>query len=134
LAHTVPARLTPAEGRKFALTVGIAFAVLGGISYWRGHSRVGPTLAALGGLLLLAGVVVPGRLGPVQRAWMGLAMLLSKVTTPIFMGVVYFVVLAPIGLIRRGLGKNALVVPESSDGGFWISRADTPPAPLTRQF
>ena len=40
-------------------------------------------------------------LGPVERAWMGLAGIISKVTTPIFMSVVYFVVLTPVGLLRR---------------------------------
>jgi hypothetical protein len=40
---------------------------------------------------------------------MKLAHALSKVTTPIFMGIVYFVVLTPIGFIRRSFGGNPLV-------------------------
>ena len=40
---------------------------------------------------------------------MGLAHAISKVTTPIFMGVVYFVVITPIGFIRRrAFGSNPL--------------------------
>jgi hypothetical protein len=45
---------------------------------------------------------------------------LSKITTPIFMGVVYFVVLTPVGLLRRLLGRNSLVRPQG--GTFWVSR------------
>ena len=98
MAAGVPARLTAAEGRKFGLTVGIAFGVLGGILLWRGKETLSTVLLALGGVLVLAGLVVPTLLGPVERAWMGLAHLISKVTTPIFMGIVYFVVMTPIGI------------------------------------
>ena len=52
LAHRIPTRLSAAEGRKFAFTVGIAFLVLAGISYWRGHTRVPVVLGSLGGVLL----------------------------------------------------------------------------------
>lgn len=117
----VPARLTTKEGRKFGLLVGGAFLVFGGISRWRGHETVPYVLWSLGGLLFLGGLLIPGMLGPVYRAWMGLATVLSKITTPIFMGVVYFIVLTPVGLFRRMLGKNSLVRPQGDS--FWIDRA-----------
>ncbi len=86
VAVGIPARLTAREGRRFAFTVGTAFLVLAAISAWRGHTLPPRVLGALGGALLLAGLVVPGRLSRVHRAWMGLALALSKVTTPIMIG------------------------------------------------
>ena len=97
--------MTAAEGRKFGLTVGLAFAALGGVVLWRDKPTVATVLFALGGLLVLGGLVVPTSLGPVERAWMGLAHKISKVTTPIFMGVVYFLVMTPAGLLRRRMGS-----------------------------
>lgn len=117
----ISARLTPAEGRKFGLLVGGAFLVLGVVSRWRGHEYPPYVLWALGTFLVLGGLVAPTRLGPVQAAWMRFAHALSKFTTPIFMGVVYFVVLAPVGLFRRLLGKNSLVRPRGES--FWLSRS-----------
>ena len=108
MAERVPARLTAAQGRKFGLTVGLAFAALGSIALWRGKQRTAMVLLALGGLLVLAALVVPTFLGPVERAWMGLAHLISKVTTPVFMGIVYFVVITPIGFIRRLSGGSII--------------------------
>lgn len=67
-------------------------------------------------------MAVPGKLGPVYRAWMGLAHLLSKVTTPIFMGIVYFLVLTPVGLALRLLGRRPLSR-ASGDHGYWIDRS-----------
>ena len=135
MADGIPARLTPAEGRRFGVTVGAAFLVLAAISLWRGHSTTPYVLGILGGGLLLAGLVVPGALGPVHRAWMGLALALSKVTTPIFMGVMYFLLFTPTGWIMRLFGKNPLRVRER-DGSFWIKPehpADRTGS-LTRQF
>ena len=134
MAQHIPARLSASEGRRFALTVGGAFVAIGAISLYRGHSRVGPTLAAVGAVFLLAALVLPTRLGPVMRAWMRFGELLSRVTAPLFMAVVYFVVLTPAGLIRRAFRRNSLAHRRDADGSYWVSRAGTPPAPLTRQF
>ena len=123
MENRVPARLTPKEGRKFAFTVGIAFLVLAGITFWREHVWLTRVFASLSGALLLAGILIPGLLGPVYRAWMGLALLISKFTTPIFMGVTYFLVLTPVGLFMRLLGKNPMIR-KASEGTFWVSRAD----------
>jgi len=75
-------------------------------------------LFTLGGLLVVAALVAPKALGPVERAWMGLALAISKVTTPIFMGVVYFLVILPIGLFRRLTG-NSPIVPRGRAASRW---------------
>ena len=59
---------------------------------------------------------------------MGLAHLLSKVTTPIFMGVIYFVVLTPTAWLMRLFGRRSLVHPEVN-GSFWIERGSDAPEP-----
>lgn len=123
MANAVPARLTPSEGRKFALTVGTAFLALASVMWWRGRAAAALVLGMCGGLLGFAGIVVPSRLGPVHRGWMGLAHALSKVTTPVFLGVVYFVVLLPVGALLRLLGRNPLK-PKQEGDSFWIPRAD----------
>ena len=131
MAAGIPARLTPAEGRKFGLQVGAAFAVLGALSRWRGHDTAPLVLWALGGLLIAGGLFLPGRLGPVYRAWMGLAVVLSKVTTPLFLGIVYFGVITPMGVVMRLLGRNPLVHRPGRDS-YWV--APTPSDSMTRQF
>jgi hypothetical protein len=112
--------LTAAAGRKFGLTVGLAFVALAGVLLWRGTPTGATVMSVLGTLLVLAGLVAPTRLGPVERAWMRLAHLISKVTTPIFMGVVYFLVLTPIGFIRRRNG-SPIAAPAGSDSR-WAAR------------
>lgn len=130
----IPARLTPAEGRRFGLLVGGVFLLLGGISRWRGHQVAPDVLWTLGAALVLGGLLIPGHLGPVYRRWMGLALMLSKVTTPIFMGLIYFGLFTPMGLFRRLSGKNSLV--RGDAGTFWVQRNAGPGrrSDLSRQY
>jgi hypothetical protein len=122
LAERVRARLTASEGRRFGLTVGIAFLALAGVLLWRGRETAGVVSAAIGIPLAVAALVVPTRLGPVERAWMRLALLISKVTTPVFMGIVYFLVLTPMALVMRMTGRNPLRHRPAEDG-YWVRRA-----------
>jgi hypothetical protein len=135
LAHPVSARLTPAELRRFGLVVGAAFLVLGGIIRWRGMPPTSLVLWSIGAALILSGLLIPGRLGPVYRAWMGLALLISRVTTPIIMGVLYFLIITPLGLILRATGHRPLT--HGAEGKpVWITREgdDRRRKDMERQF
>ena len=121
MATRIPARLTASEGRKFAFTVGAAFLVLAGVALWRHRQLTATVLGSLGGVLILAGVVVPTALGPVQRFWMGIAHAISKVTTPIVLAVIYFVVIAPAGFVLRLFGRKRLAPPRDATT-YWVAR------------
>jgi hypothetical protein len=109
--------------------------VLAGVLWWRGRVLPAQVLGALGGVLMLAGAVVPSVLPPVHRVWMAGALALSKITTPIFIGVVYFGVITPIGLVRRALGHNRMKT-NRSGGGTWVTRDSRAPTAedMERQF
>lgn len=129
----IPARLTPQEGRKFGFTVGAAFAVLAGLAWWADHPVAWRAFAVFGGALLVAGAIIPTFLGPVQRGWMSFAHLLSKITTPVFMSIVYFLVITPIALIRRSMGHQPMKHAEN-DRGFWIPAPSGGRSDMERQF
>jgi saxitoxin biosynthesis operon SxtJ-like protein len=124
---------TSSDGRKFAFPVGTAFLLLSAVLFWREKETALRVTASLGGALYLAGLLFPGKLGPVYRGWMRMALVISKVTTPIFMSVVYFLVLTPTGLIMRIVGRRPMTHP-LSDGSFWHSTADREHSDLRRQF
>jgi hypothetical protein len=119
----VPARLTAAEGRKFGLAVGGAFLVITAVLVWRHRIPAAYVTGTVGTLLFLAGLAIPAQLGPVYRAWMGLALAISKVTTPIVMGAIFFLVLTPSGLIARLLGHRPLEH-ERGSATYWKNRPE----------
>ena len=125
-------RLTRAEGRRFGLTLGTAFVAFASLLWWRERQTTASVIFTLGSILLLGGVLAPTRLGPIERAWMGLARTISKVTTPIFMSVVYFLVITPVGILRRTLASNPLRRDPESES-YWVRR-ETPKSDIERQF
>jgi hypothetical protein len=121
LETRVPTRLSARAGRHFGLQVGAAFLVLAGLASWRGHARYAMVLGALGGALVIGGLLVPGRMDPIYRGWMRLATAISRVTTPVVMGALYFLVLTPTGLLLRAFGHRSLG-PARGASSAWVPR------------
>ena len=135
MAAGIPARLSPADARRFGLVVGAAFGLLGTLFWWRGHTLAASGLSALGAALIVGGIVHPTGLVPVYRAWMGVALVISRFTTPILLGAVYFLAITPIGLARRLAGRNPMRARATGDS-FWVDRAPAarPRTDMERQF
>jgi hypothetical protein len=89
------------ELRKFGLTVGAAFAVLGLISWWRGHVTPPLVLWSLAVLLVVPGLLVPRALGPVRVAWMRGALALGEFNSRVILTLLFYGILAPVGLVLR---------------------------------
>jgi hypothetical protein len=122
----VPARLTAAELRRFGVVVGGAFAALTVWLQWRGQPMVMRGTAVVALALIGLGLVAPLVLGPVYRAWMGLARVMSKVTTPIVMGAIYYLVVTPVGALKRIFSRSSIVRQPVNDS-YWQSRPTTAP-------
>jgi MFS superfamily sulfate permease-like transporter len=109
------------KGRKFAFTISAALVLFAFIGWWRGRSSLPLALVAIAALLIVWAMIAPTKLEALDRGWMALSHAISRVTTPIFMGIVYFVVLSPIGAIRRMAGANPIDRAAVKDS-YWISR------------
>lgn len=131
------ARLTAAEGRRFALTLAGGFAALAALAAWRGRQWTATVLAGLAVLAVLAALAAPTRLGGVQRGWTALGLALSRVTTPVFYTVLYLVVLTPTGLLRRTMGRSPLAR-DPAAASYWVPREPVAPdeqrQAMKRQF
>jgi hypothetical protein len=92
---------SPRALRKFGLTVGGVFLALGCLSWWRGHEIAPRVMWALGGPLVVLGLVAPTLLGPVERAWMRMAEVLGRINARIILTTFYYVIMTPVGMIRR---------------------------------
>jgi hypothetical protein len=121
---TLPRRLA------FALFVGGA---LGAVAWWRGWWP----LAVLGGALVLVTPVTPLS-SALYRGWMRLGLLLSRVTTPPLMLLLYVVVVLPVALLSRAAGRDPLRLRARRWGdrraSTWEARAPRDPASYLRQY
>jgi hypothetical protein len=106
--------------REFGLIVGGVFTLLGMWWTYRGKFVTAVHIVLpLGIALCLFGIILPRALVFPNKAWMTLAEGLSYVTTRIILAFVFFVVLTPIGLIKRALGWDPLHRREGSGESYW---------------
>src|SRR5690349_3307178 len=115
-----------AELRKFGLTVGGAFLVLGTVSWWRGHEWPPRVLWTLGVLLVVPGALFPGVLGPVQRGWMAFATALGHVNTRIILTVLFYLVMTPVGFVMRLFRDPLDRSLKEGRTSQWVKRAPQP--------
>ncbi len=106
MAHVIP-ELDKKGLRDFALTTGAVVGVLFGLIlpwlFGFGYPRWPWIFMVVFGLW---GLIAPSTLRPVYYGWMRVGLLISKVTTPLVMGIVFFGVLLPTALIMRLVGKK----------------------------
>jgi hypothetical protein len=95
--------------REFGLVVGGFLALLGGWWLYRGKfGNAAHVVFPLGALLIFFGLIWPRLLVWPNRAWMLLAEGLSFITTRIILGLVFFLVVTPIGVVKRLMGWDPL--------------------------
>lgn len=126
-----PARTgTARSGRVFAFTMMGGFIFVALVGAWRDVPLLVRGSLLLAAVSFLAGVLVPRRLEPVRRGWMAFGEAIGKVTTPIMLAVVYYLVLTPTGLIRRVFTRRP-----ARAASYWQQRAPLPSkARMERQF
>jgi hypothetical protein len=106
--------------RNFGLLVGGVFAGLGLWWLYRGKfGAVAPGFLALGSALVVLGAIYPKALVPVNRAWMALAEMLGFIMTRVILAIVFFLVVTPIGLVKRLRGWDPLRLRAASSESYW---------------
>lgn len=87
---------------------------------------------AIAAAFLVVAMVVPRLLAPLNRAWTKFGLILSKITTPIVLGILFFGVVTPIALMMRATGKDPLSRQfEQRNKTYWIERNPPGPSPET---
>ena len=132
--HENFSRAEPAKSssdRSFGFIFAVVFAFLGAVPLLRGKPARLWSLSVSAIFLLLA-LTVPTILGPLNRLWMRVGLLISKVTNPIIASLMFFLVFTPVALFLRLLGKDLLRLKfDSGANTYWIIRRPPGPSPET---
>jgi hypothetical protein len=97
------------EGRSFGRAVGGVVLVVGAYLAWRGRAgAVGPALAGAGALLVALAQIAPRMLVRPAALWLRLAQGLGWLSTRLVLGLLFFLVLTPIALVKRWRGYDPL--------------------------
>ena len=92
--------------REFAYTMAGAFAIIFcGLLPWLFSRAIPLWPIVIAVILLLQAIAYPPSLIPVQTLWMRIGVILGWINTRILLGVVFFMLLTPIGWLQRVRGK-----------------------------
>ena len=94
------------SNRRFAFVLGAIFVVVGVLK--RQAGGVYPVVGIVGGLLILAGIFFPEKLSGLNRSWAKLGLLMGRLVNPIVLGLLFYLVISPLGILARMLGFDFL--------------------------
>ncbi len=131
--------------RSFGVVMAAAFAILGGVRWYRRHGEDGFDLKspanawffAVAAVFLLVALVAPSVLNPLNKLWTKLGLLMGKVMAPIIMGLLLYLVVTPVGLLVRLFGGDPLRLKfDPKADSYWLKREPPGPAPdsMSNQF
>ena len=84
-------------------------------------------------IFLVLGILNSVLLSPLNKLWFKFGILLGKIISPIIMGIIFFLVVTPIGLIMRLLGKDVLNLKYNDYKSYWIEKTG-PKSKMKNQF
>lgn len=124
------------SNRSFGTLFVVVFTLVGGYAWWRSSATYVGWLG-LSGILLLVTVSKPELLAPFNRAWMALANLLHRFVSPIVLGLMFYGVLTPVGIVTRIFGRDVMKRRfDRKMRSYWEERVPPGPEPasLPHQF
>ena len=85
-------------------------------------------------LFLLLGLLNSKILTPLNKLWFRFGLFLGKIISPIIMGLIFFLVVTPIGLLMRLFGKDVLNLKlNKKKNSYWIEKVG-PKSKMKNQF
>ena len=121
------------SNRNFGLVFFMIFLI---ISLWPltyvGPIRIWSVTVAL--VFLILGLTKSKLLTPLNKLWFKFGMILGAIVAPFIMCVIFFLIVAPIGLVMKIIGKDLLNKKyNKKKKTYWIKR-DIPIGTMKRQF
>jgi hypothetical protein len=133
---TSHAEIEQSSDRSFGFVFTGFFALVAAYQLWQGRAWW-PILLVLSGGFLVVALWRPALLAPLNRGWAKVGLLLGAIVAPIVMGIVYFAVITPMGLLARLAGKDFLRLRrDPAASTYWLPRSqrETTAETLRDQF
>ena len=96
-----------------------------------GEIRIWSLITSL--IFLILGLLNSKILAPLNKIWFKFGILLGKIVSPLIMGIIFFLVVTPIGFIMRLLGKDLLNLKYNKNKSYWIEK-NGPKSKMKNQF
>jgi len=109
--------------RSFGWFFAAIFFAFAAYAHWRAWIVTAPTAFLLGIILGMIAAVAPQRLSKANRVWNSIGNFLGKITSPLIMAIVFFLMITPISLITRFYGRDELKIKRRLVQSYWLDRS-----------
>ena len=113
------------SNKKFGFFFTFVFAILAFYFLFIDSILWAQALAILAVLFLLITVIIPQVLLPLNKLWMRLGLLLGMIVSPIVLGIIFFGLVTPYGVVMRMFGRDELRLKFTKKSSHWISRSES---------
>ena len=84
-------------------------------------------------IFLFLGLINSKILNPFNKLWFKFGIFLGKIISPLIMGIIFFLVVTPIGFLMRLLNKDLLNLKFNNNSSYWIEKTE-PKSKMKNQF
>ncbi len=120
------------SNRSFGVVFFIVFLLIGLYPILKGNDlRIWSLIISF--IFLSLGLINSRTLTPLNRLWFKFGLLLGKFISPIIMGIIFFIVVTPIGIIMRLFKKDLLNLKFNKKETYWIDKKG-PKSKMKNQF
>ena len=120
------------SNRSFGIVFFVVFVL---ISFYplldSGNIRVWSLFVSL--IFLILGLMNSNILAPLNKIWFKFGILLGRIVSPLIMGIIFFFVVTPIGLLMKVFKKDLLNLKFQNDKSYWIEKNE-PKSKMKNQF
>ena len=120
------------SNKSFGIVFFIVFLLIGVYPLLKGSDlRIWSLIISF--IFLVLGLINSKILTPLNRLWFKFGLLLGKFISPIIMGIIFFIVVTPIGIIMRLFNKYLLNLKFNKKETYWIDKKG-PKSKMKNQF
>ncbi len=111
------------SNKSFGIVFAIVFSLIALWPLLKGNEiRLWSLIISL--IFLILGFMNSKILTPLNKLWFKLGIFLGNFIAPIVMGIIFFFVVTPTGIIMKLLGKDLIKLKKNNDESYWIEKKD----------
>ena len=107
---------------NFGLSFATLFAILALYLSYKSELIIASIFLLLFTITILFTIFIPKKLNFLNIIWFKFGLILGKLISPIILAFIYFIIITPISVVLRIIGRDLLQLKKNSDQTYWKIR------------
>ena len=112
------------SNKKFGYFFSFVFFIVSVYFYYNEFLTISYVFIIITTIFFTVTIINPNLLLTLNKLWMRLGFLLGKIISPIILGVIFFGLITPYGIVMRMFGRDELNLKKIKNKSYWINRSN----------